>query len=136
MPTTPITSARGQGAEPGVPCRAAEHPQRQDDQRPALQQCRARAPNQSQADHTEADGVVRSVTQEIQRVGLQGGRAGGSAGHDLGQEEPGIDRERDPQRSAPARAVQHRLGAGAVCIMAAGHGVTSTASIGTPRCTL
>ena len=90
-----------QRAVEGVPCRAAQHPQGEGNQGAALGERCAGAPCERHPGHAEADGVVRGIAEEIERVGLQGRRTGSGTGDDLGHEETGIDDERDPERAPP-----------------------------------
>ena len=86
-----------QRAGKGVPYRAAEHPQGKMNKGAAFGEGGSGAPGERHAGHAEADGVIRGIAEKIKRIGLQGGRTSGNAGNDLGQEETGIDAERDPQ---------------------------------------
>ena len=54
---------------------------------PPLASGGAGAPGERHAGDAEADGVVRGIAEEIQRIGLQRRRTGSGAGDDLGHEE-------------------------------------------------
>jgi hypothetical protein len=61
----------------------------------------ARAPLQGEAGNAQADCIVGAVSQEVERVGLEGRRLRGEARSDLDREHAGVDRQRKPQHAPP-----------------------------------
>ena len=120
MPTAPMVPQDGT-----VPCSAcqitrADHPDAEQSHGRALDQRGAGPPAQREAEHREADRVVRGVGEEIERVRLQRGGARREAGGDLHQEHPGVDGEHGPEDGAVA--ADRRSAGGAGVVGAAGHG--------------
>jgi hypothetical protein len=54
------------------------------------------APDERHAGDAQADRIVGGIAQEIERIRLQRYRPRRRAGHDLDDEEAGVDGERDP----------------------------------------
>ena len=105
--------AHGDGARQravrGVPDHGADHPQTEQSHADALRHRGVGAIAQRHADDEQADGVVRGVAEEVDRVGLQRGGASRKARGDLDDEHDGVDRQHRPQHAAIARVAAMRV---------------------------
>jgi hypothetical protein len=117
------------GGRERSPCRhpngAAEYPCAQQDQRAALRQRRTRTPAERKARDPQADRIVRRVTKEVERIGLERCRLRRHAGCDLDTKHGSVDRQRDPQCASPCLIFLLRSGDGTTAATTSCHAVTS-----------